>query len=472
MLLAAGADAPPWTLREWRVVDETGQVDASAGEAVGNIARDTRKRGGPDLAFLVVAKLPDDPQALLEERYRAYALGSLAQDDGLLVIVAPAEHRFAWKTGVALEARLPVERVAPVLTFWFGPGNAARDGLTQALVSAAQELLVRGGAPLESIADPQRRRTDWAGLATVGGIVLLAVLQGLGSAFGLRLGRRLPSWRLPAPLELVRDEARVGLRSYPDWITLRRIGVVSAVPLALVLVLARPQTASLSCDPPAGACIATRGGRVTHSVAAASIERLEVRQERWVAHLLAVTRTGNVVLASGEPDECRTWAADLRAAMAREAPIAIRLPSGLDVFLLFASLSIFFFLFMLVPGRGWWTWVDLRRRRVGVQRTFGRSYGLDDVEALEVRTRRDDLADRARRERTRMPFGGPRADHARLLILLRSGRRVPASAWMRAQTELREHATALAEAAGLPLRVPEPVVDGEVPPIPPRAAVS
>ncbi|MFT3915407.1 MAG: hypothetical protein QM704_15185 [Anaeromyxobacteraceae bacterium] len=64
-LVTANAGEPPWTLKEWRVVDETGQVESSAGEAVGNIARDARTRGGPDLAFLVVASLPDDPQALL-----------------------------------------------------------------------------------------------------------------------------------------------------------------------------------------------------------------------------------------------------------------------------------------------------------------------------------------------------------------------------------------------------------------------
>ncbi|MFT3915406.1 MAG: hypothetical protein QM704_15180 [Anaeromyxobacteraceae bacterium] len=205
------------------------------------------------------------------------------------------------------------------------------------------------------------------------------------------------------------------------------------------------------------------------SVATSSIERVEVRQERRRTYVVAVTRAGNVVLASGAPEECRDWAADLRAAIARGAPIAITLPSGLDAFILFAILGVGFLLFLLAPGRGWWTWVDPGRRRIGVRRTFGSSRPLDDVEALEVRTRRDDLADRARRERRRMPWGGPKADHARLFILMRSGRRVPASAWMRAETELREHASALAQAAALPLQVPEPAIAGEISGIGPTA---
>ena len=102
--LACAFDFPPLT---GRVVDQAGVIPASAREGLETKLKDLEDKSGIQLVVATVKSLQGgDVETYAKELFRAWKLGEAKKNNGVLLLVAPAEHKVRIEVGYGLEGTL------------------------------------------------------------------------------------------------------------------------------------------------------------------------------------------------------------------------------------------------------------------------------------------------------------------------------------------------------------------------------
>jgi uncharacterized protein len=198
-LLVAGAPAaaqvpiPPLT---GPVVDTAGALDAGSVRRLEALAQAARGQGGQgvQLQYLVVGALEGEPIEDYAIRVaEAWKLGTAAQDNGVLVVVAMAERAVRIEVGNGIEGGLTDVQASRIIRNSIAPAFQARrygDGLYDAGVQILSAL----GALPQGVAAPAPRpapRVHFGSSAILLFFVLSFLLRGL---FGMGRRRRRSLW--------------------------------------------------------------------------------------------------------------------------------------------------------------------------------------------------------------------------------------------------------------------------------------
>lgn len=111
------------------------------------------KKTGSQFAVLTVdSTAPEEPDAYKVRVFEAWGIGSKANDEGLLLLLAMQERRIVFETGYGLEGTLPDGWQAAMLRELAVPRLRAGDvegGVTAAVLAAAQRVAAEKGVTLE-----------------------------------------------------------------------------------------------------------------------------------------------------------------------------------------------------------------------------------------------------------------------------------------------------------------------------------
>ena len=191
VLLAARAHALDVPALDKRVNDHAGVLDAAQQQALESKLAAYEQATGHQFSLLTVATLDGDPIEDFSIRVvEKWKLGAKGRDDGLLLIVAPQDHRLRIEVGYGLEGEITDAFSAGVIRQVIQPAFRAQrmaDGINQAfdlLMAKAQGIAV--GLP------KPRRGEDLAGLfpLLLFGFIGLVVLSRFFGGGGGPGGRR------------------------------------------------------------------------------------------------------------------------------------------------------------------------------------------------------------------------------------------------------------------------------------------
>lgn len=206
VVLASVASAREVPYLSGRVVDEARVLDAASSQTLETLLKDHETRTGNQVAVLTVSSLGGETvEDFAHKVFRTWGLGRKDKNDGVLIVVAPTEHKARIEVGYGLEGTLPdivagrIVRDAMIPHF---RGNDFRQGL---LHGAREIVAVLGGAPVAAPSPPsrpaRRPRIDWTeawmSLATLF-CVLFIVLDSVritgGALHGYFTGCVLIAW--------------------------------------------------------------------------------------------------------------------------------------------------------------------------------------------------------------------------------------------------------------------------------------
>ena len=145
--LACAFDFPPLT---GRVVDQAGVIPASAREGLETKLKDLEDKSGIQLVVATVKSLQGgDVETYAKELFRAWKLGEAKKNNGVLLLVAPAEHKVRIEVGYGLEGTLTdalaqviiASAMVPRFKANDYPGGIERgvDGIISVLTTDAEE---------------------------------------------------------------------------------------------------------------------------------------------------------------------------------------------------------------------------------------------------------------------------------------------------------------------------------------------
>src|SRR6516164_3019590 len=102
--LAYAYDFPPLT---GRVVDQAGVISATARGEIESKLKDLEDKSGIQLVVATVKSLQGgDIETYANELFRTWKLGEVKKNNGVLLLVAPAEHKVRIEVGYGLEGTL------------------------------------------------------------------------------------------------------------------------------------------------------------------------------------------------------------------------------------------------------------------------------------------------------------------------------------------------------------------------------
>src|SRR5271166_5739559 len=102
--LACAFDFPPLS---GRLVDQAGVIPASARETLETKLKDLEDKSGIQLVVATVKSLQGgDIEAFANELFRNWKLGEAKKNNGVLLLVAPNEHKVRIEVGYGLEGTL------------------------------------------------------------------------------------------------------------------------------------------------------------------------------------------------------------------------------------------------------------------------------------------------------------------------------------------------------------------------------
>jgi uncharacterized protein len=144
---AGAADVPYLT---GRVVDDAEILSPSTRTAVDGILAAHEKKTGDQIAVLTTRSLGGDSiEQYAQDVFGAWKLGQKGKDNGILVIVAPAEHRLRIEVGYGLEGAMPDAIAARIIRNIMTPAFKANDydgGVTKGAEAIVAQLEGRGDA--------------------------------------------------------------------------------------------------------------------------------------------------------------------------------------------------------------------------------------------------------------------------------------------------------------------------------------
>ena len=198
---AAAAELPALT---GRVVDQAGIIDAVAEPALTRKLEEFEQRSSDQIVVATIPSLDGEAiEPFANRLFRAWELGQAGEDNGILLLVAPADRRMRIEVGYGLEGTLTDLHSKLIIENTMVP--AFREGDFAGGVSAAVDdiIMVLDGnaAELEARAERNRERGSEIDTATVLFIAVWAILffGGFGfdflpRIFGRKLGRGRYRW--------------------------------------------------------------------------------------------------------------------------------------------------------------------------------------------------------------------------------------------------------------------------------------
>ena len=149
--LACAFDLPPLT---GRVVDQAGVIPASARQGIETKLKDLEDKSGIQLVVATVKSLQSgDVETFANDLFRFWKLGEAKNNNGVLLLVAPAEHKVRIEVGYGLEGTLTdalsqviiASAMVPRFKANDYPGGVERgvDGIISVLTTDADEWHAR-----------------------------------------------------------------------------------------------------------------------------------------------------------------------------------------------------------------------------------------------------------------------------------------------------------------------------------------
>ena len=161
------------------VIDQTGMLSAGERQQVQQLVETLNASGKVQLAILIASSLQGyEIEPFSIKVVEKWQLGRKGVDDGLLLIVAPSEHRMRFEVGYGLEGEIPDVVAKRILSDQMAPyfrQNRFGDGLRVAIEAVAQRLQIPLDSGVEKIslsrrADPRGHFSIWIFL-----LIILAV---------------------------------------------------------------------------------------------------------------------------------------------------------------------------------------------------------------------------------------------------------------------------------------------------------
>ncbi len=201
---AAEGETPVPAARGY-VTDDAGILGETRRAQLESYLDQLERRTGAQFAVLTVDSTgADEPDAYKVRVFKAWGIGRKGSDEGLLLLVAMRERRLVFETGYGLEGTLPDGWEGRTLREVVAPRFRAGDyddGVTAAVIAAAQRIAAAKGVTLEWTGDVLRY--DGAPGRERGGIppLLLALILFIliSSVFGRIAGGRRGFFGGPGP---------------------------------------------------------------------------------------------------------------------------------------------------------------------------------------------------------------------------------------------------------------------------------
>ena len=167
LLMAAFAlAAPNFPELTGRVVDQAGVFSADQTVILSNRLRDFETQSGHQMAVATVKSLEgNDIRAYGNELARKWALGAKGKNDGVLILVAPAEHKVSIEVGYGLEGDLTDAVSSVVISHAMVPKFKAGDYFSGVYAGIDDVQKVVGGQGAAIVAAAQNQTAPQAGFA-------------------------------------------------------------------------------------------------------------------------------------------------------------------------------------------------------------------------------------------------------------------------------------------------------------------
>jgi uncharacterized protein len=163
------------------VIDQAHVLDPASTEKLIVLLHSLKRETGAQVKVLTVPSLgSEDVFAFTERHFELWKLGQKGKDNGVLVVLAPKEHKIRIHVGYGLEGVLPdiwcgsIERQAAKL--YFVRGQYAQ-GLTQLVQAIAQRIATDAKAPLAGLSkEPLPLPKEPGGDGTIVFVVLFLIM--------------------------------------------------------------------------------------------------------------------------------------------------------------------------------------------------------------------------------------------------------------------------------------------------------
>jgi uncharacterized protein len=195
--LAAGAAqaAPSFPALTGRVVDGAGILSQGAQDKLTALLAEHETQTGNQVVVVTVKSLQDyDVQDYGVQLGRAWGIGQKGKNNGVVVVVAPNEHKVGIETGYGMEGDLTDAQSKLIIENAMLPFFKKGDYDSGVLAGTVQVLQALGGKPtgIESIPQPESRSGGHGGIPIFVIIIILWVVFGrflwplffLGGIFG------------------------------------------------------------------------------------------------------------------------------------------------------------------------------------------------------------------------------------------------------------------------------------------------
>ncbi|MEP6827260.1 MAG: TPM domain-containing protein [Aestuariivirga sp.] len=158
--------APSFPELTGRVVDQAGVFSADQTVILSNRLRDFETQSGHQMAVATVKSLEgNDIRAYGNELARKWALGSKDKNDGVLILVAPNEHKVSIEVGYGLEGDLTDAISSVVINQAMVPKFKAGDYFSGVYAGIDDVEKVIGGQGAAIVAAAQNQTAPQAGFA-------------------------------------------------------------------------------------------------------------------------------------------------------------------------------------------------------------------------------------------------------------------------------------------------------------------
>ena len=195
--VAAGAAeaAPSFPPLTGRVVDDAGILSQAAQDKLTALLAEHEKQTGNQVVVATVKSLQGyDIQDYGVQLGRAWRIGQLGKNNGVVIVVAPNEHKVGIETGYGMEGDLTDAQSKLIIENAMLPFFKKGDYDSGVLAGTVQVLQALGGKPtgVESIRQPERQSGGHGGIPIFIIIIILWVVFGrffwplffLGGIFG------------------------------------------------------------------------------------------------------------------------------------------------------------------------------------------------------------------------------------------------------------------------------------------------
>ncbi|HEY3217399.1 MAG TPA: TPM domain-containing protein [Candidatus Eisenbacteria bacterium] len=201
----AGGDGPVIPAAVGFVNDQAGVMDEPSRAKLEAFLDQLKRKTGVEFAVLIMqTTAPATPSEYKVKVFERWGIGQRGQDNGLLMLVAIAEHEVRFETGYGLEGTLPDGLQSRIFRAEMAPRFRAGDysqGVTAGVLACAQRIAAERGVALEW--NGRELRYDEGSSRRIPGwlILLLAVIVLMVLLRGGRGGRwRGGMWTLPGGL--------------------------------------------------------------------------------------------------------------------------------------------------------------------------------------------------------------------------------------------------------------------------------